>query len=336
MEDPPTVTANDLPLGAFPGFRAETFDALGELVHTKLSAIITKAPKSPRLIDAKGNRLDLPSSTLWACSYGFPLSLKFPEGRHLRVQFKRGGSGATRIGANAIPISETQSCIHAGEAEVDFGENYTQVAWRVPVEALERKLTALTGHSVGRGLQCDPLLDLTTPPSRTTLRILEALLGTVGAGPSASVRLVQAELESALVVSLLGSARHNYSDLLNRGCPSVAPWQVHRVEGFIEENWDKPISLEDMVSAAGASARSVFRAFRQSRDYTPRQFMKSVRLRHAKRLLESDDSTFSVTEVALTCGFSDLGRFSKDFTKAFGEPPSRLLRRTKSQSASND
>ena len=94
-------------------------------------------------------------------------------------------------------------------------------------------------------------------------------------------------------------------------------------------NWDKPITLEDIVTASGASARSVFRAFRQSRGYTPLQFRKHIRLLRAKQLLHDESAALSVTEVALICGFPDLSRFSKDFSRAFGVAPSTVLRKSK-------
>jgi transposase-like protein len=117
------------------------------------------------------------------------------------------------------------------------------------------------------------------------MQILESLLGVANAGPAAAADLIRAELESAFLASLLCAARHNYSDLLDRGGPAAAPWQVRRAESFIEANWDAPITLEDIVSATGASARSVFRAFRQSRGYTPLQFKKACPVAACKTLV---------------------------------------------------
>jgi AraC-like DNA-binding protein len=261
--------------------------------------------------------------------------LKFPEGQHLRVQFQLRGLGTTRIGKEVIAVNKEQSCISSGEAEVDFGDDFAQIAWRIPLDALERKLAASTGHLVTRRLEFDPVLNLTTPQSRTVLQILQSILGVIDGGPATPAKLMQAELESALLVSLLCAARHNYRELLDRGCPAAAPWQVCQAESFIEANWDKPITIEDLVSASGAGARSVFRAFRQSRDYTPAQFKRHIRLQRAKRLLQDDNSTLSVTEIALTCGFPDVSRFSKDFSRAFGVPPSKLLQRKRSTTALN-
>ena len=168
---------------------------------------------------------------------------------------------------------------------------------------------------------------MTTPQSSALRQILEALLQSIDLSAAGAMRLVLPELENALLVSLLCTAQHTYRDLLDRPTAGAAPWQVHRVESYIEANWDQPLTLENIVSATGASARSIFRAFKQSRCYTPFQFAKQLRLQRAERLLRCSDPPLNVTEVPVACGFADLSRFSKDFSSAFGEPPSKILDR---------
>ena len=306
-------------------FQAASFSDLADAVQAKLSAQVMSARQGREQINARAHRWILQSSALWTCSYGLPIRLKFPEGRDLRVQFRRKGQGATRAGRETVAVDEHQSCIYAGAAEVDFGEDFTQVAWRVPVDALERKLTALTGFIVTRPLEFEPVLNLQTPESKALLRVLDSLLDVIGAGGQDTPGILQSELESALMVALLCSGQHNFRTQLERDSLRPAPWQVRRAESFIEANWEKPITLEDIVDATGASARSVYRGFKEYRGYTPLQFVKHVRLQQAKRLLQQGDGTVSVTKAAMACGFADISRFSKDFSRAFGMPPSRVL-----------
>ena len=106
----------------------------------------------------------------------------------------------------------------------------------------------------------------------------------------------------------------------------AAPRQVRLVEAHIEANWEKPFLIEDMVAITGSSARSIYRAFRSSRGYSPSEFVKRQRLIQARSLLQNPDSMTTVTQVAFACGFSDVSRFSKEFSKAYGEPPSVVNR----------
>jgi AraC-like DNA-binding protein len=42
-------------------------------------------------------------------------------------------------------------------------------------------------------------------------------------------------------------------------------------------------------------------------------------------MLEGRDTIQTVTSVAFVCGFNDVGHFSREFSKAFGEVPSAVL-----------
>jgi AraC-like DNA-binding protein len=54
-----------------------------------------------------------------------------------------------------------------------------------------------------------------------------------------------------------------------------------------------------------------------------------LRLSNARRaLLSADGALAKVTEIAMSFGFAELGRFSVEYKKAFGESPSQTLYRT--------
>lgn len=316
------MSSHNLPLSTCPAFRVETIRLLAETVHDALSAAVVQARSGGQRIDARGNRFDLPGSCLWACSYGMPLRLRFPDGRAWRVQFRRGGAGAVYTQRKVLHVDASCSTVHASTSEVDFGADYVQVVWRVTPELLVQKLAALTGSAIVQRLDISPVLPLGTPQAQAMLHTLDALLTLSETPARALARIMATELESAMLVGLLFSAQHQYRELLDRAAPTAAPWQVSRAEAFIAAHWDKPIQIEDIVAATGASARSVFRAFRQSRGCTPGQFVKQIRLQHARRLLRDTAQNLSVTEVALLCGFADLSGFSKEFARVFGTPPS--------------
>jgi transcriptional regulator GlxA family with amidase domain len=104
-----------------------------------------------------------------------------------------------------------------------------------------------------------------------------------------------------------------------------APWQVRRVEEYIESNWNQPITVDALAAAAGASARSIFKAFRDARQCSPMAFVKGIRLGHARRMLQRPEQVTSVVSVAFACGFLNPGHFARDYRLAFGELPSATL-----------
>ncbi len=133
------------------------------------------------------------------------------------------------------------------------------------------------------------------------------------------------EFEQMLLIAFLIANPHNFSDVLEREQPRPAPWQVRRVEEYITANWSRPITVEALAAAAGACARSIFKAFRDSRNCSPMAFVKSVRLQHARRMLQQPDSTTTVVSTAFACGFFNPGHFARDYRLAFGELPSETL-----------
>jgi transcriptional regulator GlxA family with amidase domain len=89
------------------------------------------------------------------------------------------------------------------------------------------------------------------------------------------------------------------------------------------------MSIEALAVVANASARSVFQAFKEFRGYSPMNFLKRERLRHAREMLAKPASDESVTNVTFACGFGNMGRFANDYQKAFGEMPSETLNRSR-------
>lgn len=314
---------------SYPAFRARCVDALAGAVHAQLAASIVKLPDHDPSFEARANRFDLPNSSLWFCAYGTPVAIRFPEADHVRIQFRHAGIGASWVGEELVPVTESQACVSGAEVEFDFAADFEQLVWRVPKGFLVQKLSALTGAPVLCALDFAPALTLSTPRATLLRRILDCIVSAAGQATVGAMKTALGELEQAMVTALLTAGQHSCRDRLEQESPGAAPWQVRRAESYIEANWQTPVTMEVLASVTGASARSIFRAFQQSRGYTPLEFARRIRLQHARRMLQDSGTHGSVTEVAFACGFSDLGRFSKDYAQAFGERPSAVLNRRK-------
>lgn len=115
--------------------------------------------------------------------------------------------------------------------------------------------------------------------------------------------------------------------LVGSGSQPPTTWQVRRAEAYIESHWNEPITIAGLARASAASARSIFYHFKNSHGQSPMSFVKQVRLEHAREMLESSGIGRSVTEIAIDCGFGNLGHFAGDYLKRFGERPSDTLKR---------
>lgn len=190
---------------------------------------------------------------------------------------------------------------------------------------MERKLTALLGARPNRKIEFAPRSDLSREHIQR-LRDLVVFLSQQLSNAEASMpKILLQELEEAILIAFLSVNEHTFSRHLLEDALLATPREVRRAEEYIEANWDRSISIEQLVEVTNVSARSLFRAFRRTRSYSPKGFAKIVRLRHAKAFLETGDPGTTVIGTALRCGFSNPSHFSSDYRKVFGENPSTTL-----------
>lgn len=89
---------------------------------------------------------------------------------------------------------------------------------------------------------------------------------------------------------------------------------------FIESNLFSEINLEQIAKAAGASASTVLRKFKESCSQSPFEYIQARRLDEALHLLKTGEN--SVGDIALLTGYEDFSAFSRAFRKKFGKAPS--------------
>ena len=87
---------------------------------------------------------------------------------------------------------------------------------------------------------------------------------------------------------------------------------------FIDENYKKPINLDDVSGQAFFSRFHFHRLFTRIYRRTPHQYITQKRLDKAKTLLTENRS---VTEVCNEVGFESIGSFSVLFKKEIGFAP---------------
>lgn len=88
---------------------------------------------------------------------------------------------------------------------------------------------------------------------------------------------------------------------------------------YIDRRYTEKISLKDIADNFHMSEKYFSRFFKNCFQVTFVEYVNSVRLEKAAALLSTTD--MSVTEVALSCGFSNISYFIRSFKKAFGSSP---------------
>jgi AraC family transcriptional regulator len=104
----------------------------------------------------------------------------------------------------------------------------------------------------------------------------------------------------------------------------LAPWQTRRTIDFIDANLSSDISIAQLATECGLSARYFARAFKQSMGVPPHQWLIKRRVDKAKELLQRVD--LELTDIASTCGFVDQSHFTRVFSRVEGNSPGRWRR----------
>lgn len=103
---------------------------------------------------------------------------------------------------------------------------------------------------------------------------------------------------------------------------------VKKAMDFVASHLDDSLSSDDVAQALGVSNRVLDYAFRDSLGTSPYRYILTERLHAVRRLLKSSD--VSVTEACVAHGFNTPSRFTRHYTRLFGELPSATRYATRS------
>jgi AraC-like DNA-binding protein len=93
----------------------------------------------------------------------------------------------------------------------------------------------------------------------------------------------------------------------------------------VEDNMsDSKFKVERMAQEVGMSRTNLHRKVKATTGFSPREFIRNIRLRRAADLLRANAE--SVSQIGYIVGFEDNSYFSKSFKKEFGVPPSEYVR----------
>jgi AraC family transcriptional regulator len=160
---------------------------------------------------------------------------------------------------------------------------------------------------------------IASPPVEHLLR---ALLAEADAGNPAGLAFVEA------VTAALGRqlVRHAGTDHLQappaRG--GLSPAARRRALELIDAKLDARLTVETLAHEVGLSVAHFARAFKETLGRAPHQFLLSLRLERARRLLEAPGAELS--QIALAAGFADQSHLTRLFKRQYGVTPGALLR----------
>lgn len=95
---------------------------------------------------------------------------------------------------------------------------------------------------------------------------------------------------------------------------------IHKVLSYIQNNFTKNISLKEIASTLGYSYNYLSKYLNETLELSYVDFINENRISYALYLLKNTDS--SITDIAYTCGYSNVRSFNRNFIKIANITPS--------------
>ncbi|MDR1643195.1 MAG: AraC family transcriptional regulator [Clostridiales bacterium] len=94
---------------------------------------------------------------------------------------------------------------------------------------------------------------------------------------------------------------------------------LHKMVGFIQQNFADHIKLSDIAGAANVSQSSCCSIFKEYLRQSPIRYLTEYRLDKSVAMLREQE--LNITEIASACGFGSSSYYSETFRKLYGHTP---------------
>jgi AraC-like DNA-binding protein len=290
------------------------------------------SPRETGQLNTRINAVYMPSMYLGYLHYGdLPVELspglarsdflvQLPIRGHLAVSLGDESVGGDPLGAVVVsPVRERCRFVSSADS--------ARLQLALGQAALSGQLAALLGEAPRAPLDFAPTMDLTRGYGRSLAQHVLMAVASLDEADSVLLNpITMSAFEQFIMTALLLSHAHNYSNALQRLQKAITPRDVRRAIDYIEAHLDRAITIADLVEATGVAGRSLFIHFKQFKGVSPMRYAHNARLRKVRQELLRAEAGASVTDIAMSVGFTHMGRFSVTYRRHFGESPSETLR----------
>jgi AraC-like DNA-binding protein len=293
------------------------------------------SPRQARQLNTRLNAVYMRSMYLSYLHYGdLPVELAPGLARSdFLVQLPVRGHLAASVGCESVDSNPSRAVIVSpvhGRCRFVSSADSTRLQLALGQAALSEQLAALLGEPPKTPLDFAPVMDLTRSYGRSLAQhVLMAAASLDEAGSVLLHPMTMDAFEQFVMTALLLSHPHNYSNALQRLEKAITPRDVRRAIDYIEAHLDQAITVADLVEATGVAGRTLFIHFKNFKGISPVRYARNARLRKVRQALLRAEAGASVTDIAMNCGFTHMGRFSVTYRRCFGESPSQTLKRSR-------
>ncbi len=290
-------------------------------------------PHRERHVLFRHNRANLSSLSIHALQYGNEVNISaLPSNDSYLIKFTLAGKARIEQAGRIMNTKAGMACVMSPTDPINIrlSENHNQLTLRVAGIRMHNFLEQELGRVLHSPIEFLPFSKTLSSDEHSLGRLLISLCHDLNEHPQwfDTERLTQ-HLEEILLSTILTEMPHTYSQIYQDYSEAGMPDKIAHVKDYIASNFHEPISLRDLAVIAQSSIRSLQMAFKKELGVTPSLYVRNMRLDHAHRLICKTGDPMSVTDAAITSGFTHLGKFSQYYKLRFQQLPSETYKNRK-------
>jgi AraC-like DNA-binding protein len=309
---------------------ADTLDEATDLVRAAICPHRLHVNEAPRKSLAFLSSLDLGACGLASLKYGFDVDIDAGriEDSYL-VKWTLAGEGQLQCGERRA-ITSPRSILITDPAErtkIRMTARCQHLTVRVSRRALLATLASKLRRLPRKGLQFDLEIPMNSEFARAWCELVTHICHLSATAPAVlASEGVRQQYSRTLMEIMLSSAPHSHSDSLNEPVRQAAAWHVGRARDFIHEHLADDVSITAIAASVGITARTLQNGFRKTFNLTPAQYLRRARVDALRRALLDADATAGVTDLMMSVGIVNFGRYARYYREQVGVSPSTTLR----------
>lgn len=247
------------------------------------------------------------------------------------------GLGLTLQGGKQVMVGEEVLAYEPGESMVTSVDipviaNVTQASASKPFLGMILKLEGAMVVQVAERLRLSQRMkDKEFKPvtvhalEASILNALERLIGLVDE-PCLIPTLAPLIIEEIVIRLLSGPHGPQLLHIVSAGSPS---YHIAKSLEWLKLNFREALRVDDLATAACMSPSTFRQHFRAVTGMSPLQYQKQLRLQAARQMMLSQN--VDASSAGGLVGYESSSQFSREYSRLFGEPPQRDIKRMRLQ-----
>ncbi|OJT38880.1 AraC family transcriptional regulator [Serratia plymuthica] len=248
------------------------------------------------------------------CIYGLGLGLTVQGGKRVTLSNEIFDYGPGQSLITSVDLPVVSYVTQASVAEPYLGLRLELDARLISQLAADPDVVAGAKASGGRAVSVVELEDGLLEAVSRLVSLLEE--------PALMASIYPLILQEITIRLLNGQYGPTLRNLVAQGSPSQ---QIARVLSWLKLNFAQDLSMEALAAKACMSPSTFRQHFRALTGMSPLQYLKSLRLQEARQVMMNEG--LDAGSAAVRVGYESASQFSREYTRLFGAPPLRDIKR---------